>query len=560
MTDEQMDARLHRAGEAWRVAQTHTQVIEAAQPIDITPRARPHRFSRTGFLFTAAAVAAALAAGLVVVVTSLGGNPHRSADVAGLRNTVWRLVSYDDAQRLPNSLATLVIGRDGQLVADDSCDLVGAHASVTGARLDVSKIVQRFHPCTDAVGETTFERGVGILRASPGYAIDGDELTITGGGHAMHFVAAPDLPAPSLDVPTLTGTDWKLTRVRDAGGPVRTVKSKATLRIDDGQLLANDTCNTLSGPVRVDGDVIRVSRLSSTAIGCLGDVANTASVVDAVFAANFEYALTGAALTLTGATGARLEYQWQPSDASATDPTKLANRTWHLLSVAGDAPESDLTLLVVANSHSAAHLTGDDGCHTIWTWISLNRGSFTVHAISKDSLNDLNTAAHCDTTVHSLLATGPVVWSIRDGELVIHGGGAQAFALVYGTGPLANTEAPLVGSTWSEDGSQITNSGQPSGTRGSYPYKDQIRLDGHGGITIAHRCYVNQGAVTIGKDTLDITGVTLKSAVPCPGTPDQAAEQRADAALDRVLAGRVSWTIDGELHISRGGSTIDFSR
>jgi heat shock protein HslJ len=560
MTDEQMDARLHRAGEAWRVAQTHTQVIEPAQPIDITPRARPHRFSRTGFLFTAAAVAAALAAGLVVVVTGLGGNSHRSADVAGLQNTVWRLVSYDDAQRLTHSLATLVIDSNGQLVADDSCNLVGAHASVTGAQLDVSKIVQRFHPCTDAAGETTFERGVGILRTSPRYAIDGDELTITGGGHAMHLVAAPNLPAPSLDVPTLTGTDWTLTSVKDATGRAVPIKGGARLRIDGDQLLAGDTCNTLSGPVRVDGNAMRVSQLSSTAIGCLGDVANAASVVDAVFAARLEYALTGAALTLTGASGARLEYQWLPSDASATDPTKLADRTWHLWSIAGDPPESDLTLRIDHNGHSAAHLTGDDGCHTIWTWISLNRGSFTVHPVNKDSLDDLNTAAHCDTTVHSLLATGPVVWSIHDGKLLIHGGGAQAFALVYGTRPLPNTATPLAGSTWSEDSSEITTPGQPSGSRGAFEYTDQLRLDGHGGITITHRCYVNQGAVTIGKDTLDITGLTLKSAIPCSATLAQAAEQHADAAADRVLSGRVSWTIDGELHISKDGSTIDFSR
>ena len=560
MTDEQMDARLRRAGEAWRSTQGGTRLAEPAEPIDIATHTRTRRVARPGLLLTAAAVAAALAGALAIVITNVGNGGNRTADVAGLENTVWRLVGYDSGQRLPNSFASLVI-KNGQLVADDSCDLIGAHVAQTGNQLDVSKLVERFHQCTDAAGEVTFARALDILRAAPTYEIDGKELTITGGGTAMHLTAAPDLPAPTLDVPTLTGTDWQLTKVQDATGATVPLNGHGTLRIDGDRLQASDGCNTLSGKVDDLGQAFGVPQLATTANRCSTVTAPTADVIDPVFLGHVRYKISGAQLTLSRAGAGTLTYQWQPSDASATDPAKLANRTWHLLSVAGEAPQLDLTLRIDDNEQIKGHMYGDDGCHTIWTFASLHAGWLTTQGPLDLLLSTTAPLTPCGTTVHSILSTNPVVWAIRDGKLVIYGGGAQAFALVYGTDPLPGVSSPLVGSTWNEDGSEITGGpSQPTGSSGPFKYQDQLRLDGSGGITITHRCYVNQGSVVIGKDTLDISHVTLKQAIPCPATPDQAAEQQADTNADNVLSGRVNWSIDGELHISKDGSTIDFSR
>ena len=80
----------------------------------------------------------------------------------------------------------------------------------------------------------------------------------------MHLVAAPQLPAPTLDVPTFVGATWRLSAVIDAKGVPQMVPREVTLRIADGTMTASDGCNTLTGAVQVTGQDARLKGVSST--------------------------------------------------------------------------------------------------------------------------------------------------------------------------------------------------------------------------------------------------------------------------------------------------------
>ena len=248
---------------------------------------------------------------------------------------------------------------------------------------------------------------------------------------------------------------------------------------------------------------------------------------------------------------------------AATDPAVLTNRTWHLLTVSGQPTTQDLTLRIDKNSHiggrTSGHMTGDDGCHTIWTWVDVHAGSF----VAQDGLQlpaDIHDLAACVTTAHRVLSAKPVLWSVHGAKLTITSPRVPGQTLVYGTAAPANVDSTLVGSTWTESTMSSSGAANAIDSSGPYAFVAQVRLDGHGGITITHRCYVNQGSVSIAKDTLTITHVTLKSTVPCPDTNEQTAEQQANGIVDRALSGTVKWSIDGELHLTHGGTTIDFAR
>ena len=139
MTDDWMDARLRQAGASWRAA---TDVRPDAAEVEILDTAAPTWRSRSSrrstLIMSAAAVAAVLVAGGSVLLSGGGGRNPSSADSAGLKGTVWRLVGYGDAQRRATSLSTLFIGKDGKLVADDECSVIGGATSISGGQLGLT--------------------------------------------------------------------------------------------------------------------------------------------------------------------------------------------------------------------------------------------------------------------------------------------------------------------------------------------------------------------------------------------------------------------------------------
>lgn len=441
MTDEQMDARLRSAGAAWRSglddAATGADAVTddtasggaSSPPEAVAPAAptRVHRHRRIALLASAAVVAAALVLLGSLVFRDLGGDT--TGGTAGAQTsfagTVWRLVGYGDQQRLPNSSSTLYLGRDGHLVADDGCTLLTARVDVRGGRLHPAQLSVRYKPCTDSVGEVTFTRAVGILKGQPEYSRDGDALTIG----SMHLVAAPNLPVPSPDIPTLVGARWQLVRVTDADGHAHPVSGAPSLRVSGGELRASDGCGAaMRAQVDVSGSriVVTDSQISSRP-PCPGAPHVTADVVDAVLAGpTLQAHLRATTLTISRSAAGTLRYTWVPEDPRTVAPNSLTGTTWRLDSIAGRPAPARATLLVDADGT----FTGNDGCRNLAGRARLGTGVMTLTGVPSRPPSGCAGADQA-STIDSFLASPPVRWAVRDGRLLIFGGGAQAFSLVY---------------------------------------------------------------------------------------------------------------------------------
>ncbi|MDT4914546.1 MAG: hypothetical protein QOC66_3674, partial [Pseudonocardiales bacterium] len=319
MTDDQMDARLRRAGERWRAEET--TIAETTASADAHPAdeiwLRPRRPRHVGLLASAALVAAALVAGGAFLLNSTGGKRY-TADAPALEGTVWRLVGYDSEPARTNSLSTFYIGDDGRLVADDGCTVIGAHIDTKNARLAPAGLDLRYYDCTDSAGDITFTRAIDILKDRPAYSITGDRLTIKAKRGTVHLAAAPTLLPPTLDVPTFLGSKWQLTDVSDGQGTEHPVVGVPTLHALNGRLTLSDGCNTLSGPIAIEGQQVHLNGLATTEIGCTGVAASTAAAIDKVYGGpEVHEQVEGNRLTVKGDGAGALVYTWAPDDRGA---------------------------------------------------------------------------------------------------------------------------------------------------------------------------------------------------------------------------------------------------
>jgi heat shock protein HslJ len=550
MTDEQMDARLRSAGAAWRAAQPTVLVEPPPQPEPLgLPRQVPHRLRRrTGLLISAAAVAAALAAGLAVVVTGLGGNPHRTADVAGLTGVVWRFVGYGDAAPRTNSTATLVFNSDGTFVADDACQTIGGPVDAQDGQLFFNPRQVRQRPCTDTAGELAFgAQAMDVFAGLSPYTLSDDQLTIHS-SRAMHFRAAPGLPRPTLDVPSVEDATWRLVTVTDASGKQLAVPAgAATFHFDGSQLTASDGCNTLSGDGELDGRTFSVAKgngLSATEIGCPAGEQASVAVIDAVLGGDPRWTLTGATLVLHRAGAGTLSYRWVPDDAAATDAATVIGRSWQLRSFAGEPVTAAVRLHIDASGVA----TGTDGCRTFrLAHATLGPGTLQLPTAPRAGKGCRQSIA---ATFDSFLAEKPALWSIRDGKLLIFGGGAQAFSLVFTPDrPVPPAAGPTIEGTWRLV--EISHESASSGSGEAGPFGVTLTLTPDT-FRLGSRCATYAGDVARLGATLVFSHVRRLAGSGCK---DNGAQEAA------LLRGSVHWSFDsGGLDLAKNHTTLTFAR
>ena len=497
-------------------------------------------------------MAAALVTGGVLAFGGGNSGDQRSpaADAAALVGPVWRLLGYDHQQQLPASTATFVVDRDGRFVADDSCTVYSGRVDPGSGALHPSTLESpRERRCTDTVGEVTFQRLWNLLPDAPSYEIAGDELTIEHAGTTAHLKAST-LPAPTTDVPALTGATWLLTAVADGtGATVDSIPRATTFRLADGQLRASDGCNSVAGPAHLDGTTLRTTGLSVTAMACPG--VETEGVADGVLTDGATLEQDGPRLTVRKAGAGSLTYQWQPDDADATDPANLDGHTWLLESVAGDVAAGTVRL-----RFDGRHLTGNDGCQDLATTVQVNDGWFTTGGAPKSTPSDCDQrVADQASTIDSFLNSRTTLWSIRNDRLVIQGGGAQGFSLVFGTDNLSGSSTPHgpspVGHAWRLASVERSHNGVDS-NGGAGPTTATLTIDPDGSFRVTSPCGSWNGRLTAGDGTLTIDDPGAGPAANCP-----AGSFGTD--LGDVLTGTVDWeNSGGQLRLHRGEFTLTF--
>lgn len=140
------------------------------------------------------------------------------------------------------------------------------------------------------------------------------------------------------------------------GGPL-------TLTFGTDRISANAGCNTASGTVAFEGDVMQVGQLASTLMGCTGDTAGADQWVDTLLSSNPTWRLDGDTLTLRNA-----DQTVTLLDKKVADPDRpIQGTTWvvtglitpdaHIRSQALDDAKPTLTIA------EDGGLTGTAGCN-----------------------------------------------------------------------------------------------------------------------------------------------------------------------------------------------------
>lgn len=534
--DDRMDARLRAAGERWR--DENAEVSDAAAPEEATVKPTPAptpRRGRVGLIASAAVVAGALVVGGALTLGNLGDGDRTSGGKADLVGTVWLL--HDGKTK---SSATLYVGKGGNLVADDECTIVGAKVRPRGGTLWATDVQVRRRDCIDQYGPRLGDGFVKLLRSKPAFSAGAKSLSVG----TYDFTAAPELPHPTIDVPTWDEARWRLVDASNRDG--RAIP-EAFLRVDRGSLQASDSCNEYFGEVQRRGTTVTSRGIQSSPIGRATPARCTLDIGE-ILKPPFSASIDNAVLTVTKKHVGQLTYRWTPEDPKAVNPTRLVGPTWRLAGVAGDPAAGHATLRFPTTTTYEAN----DGCRTFRGTATLSTGAMQLSGVPQ------STATGCAKekrdqagTIDSFLSGA--LFSIRDGKLLIYGGGAQAFSLVYAGGGQDEAQSP-----GALDGTWTLTRVLWSDSSGSFrpPHETTLRLTG-GRFLLRDDCLQRSAAYAA---TATMLKMVESRTTPVKKCTDPGFDSQVDPISWSLVKG-VKYRLDGpKLVLTTRGVVLTFEK
>lgn len=186
--------------------------------------------------------------------------------------------------------------RDDGVGGTAACNSYRAEANVDGDRVEIGSIAVTEMGCPEPGVHDSESAYLDAVQAVERYERDDDRLVLATPDLELAFEAAP----PVRDAP-LTGTDWQLASLLTGTGPNGTASSTSggsLLLEDGGTFAASDGCNELAGRWERDGDVLRLSAVTTTDVAC-PPLEQQVEHVHAVLLGDPTVGLQGPELTLT---------------------------------------------------------------------------------------------------------------------------------------------------------------------------------------------------------------------------------------------------------------------
>ncbi len=199
-------------------------------------------------------------------------------------------------------------------------------------------------------------------------ADDGAQLMLTGAGVELRFD-----PVQPVEPSALVGTRWMLESVIGAGGPDGSASSPvgdpATLHLDaDGTITGSTGCNDFGAMYELAGDVLELTDLAHTLVGCADAVAAQHSALIAVLSGPASISIDGQMLTLSAPDGSGLVYR---TEAGPLDPATTAAGWWLLRDGTSDGEPLDVGDHRIRLGLDGARLDAGVGCNHLGAEIQL---------------------------------------------------------------------------------------------------------------------------------------------------------------------------------------------
>ncbi|WP_084531867.1 META domain-containing protein [Nocardia miyunensis] len=178
-------------------------------------------------------------------------------------------------------------------------------------------------------------------------------------------------PGPTPMGHTYISTEVKGTPI-PGGGPL-------TLSFTDGRVSADAGCNSSSGPVTFDGSALRVSRMATTMMACIGDRSGADGWQTALLQSAPKWSLSGSTLTLTGhdvtvtLRDKRVLHPDLPLTGTTWVVTTLLRQEGQVRSQALDAARPTLTIA------PDGQVSGNAGCNRMTGTAEISGSAVTFH-------------------------------------------------------------------------------------------------------------------------------------------------------------------------------------
>lgn len=167
--------------------------------------------------------------------------------------------------------ALRVTFRDGNISFSATCNTMSGSAERQGGTLSVSRLAGTEMGCPGR-GAQQDQWLVDFFTSGPDISVDGTDVRLAADGDEIWLVPTDEVaPEPGAAAP-LPGTTWRLTGIEsrdgDSAGVMVVDPYRATLRIHDGAVEFDTTCNDAGGKVEVVGDRLRLRRIMTTLMAC----------------------------------------------------------------------------------------------------------------------------------------------------------------------------------------------------------------------------------------------------------------------------------------------------
>ncbi|HZC72931.1 MAG TPA: META domain-containing protein [Jatrophihabitans sp.] len=550
MTDEQMDARLRRTGEAWRAAEAPTAagVATRVETLAVAPTRKPPRSRRFGLLASAAVVAAALVAGGGFLVANLGSDggptPIESGPLS-LTGTNWALVGITDAAGHDVPVAgnpTLGIDDSNHVGGTDGCNKFGGDVTVDGAVIRFGALEISAMACPDDQVTATAEQVDATLSGDVTWSTSNDELTLSKADVGTLIYRSVPSEDTSTDPNDLIGSDWALTTIERGATAASTPAVVFTFGADG----VRDSADNAAG-ARISAGTITFTTRWTNGLTTSADQGLSPSdsqfVYGRLLTGHVTWVVEGDQLKITKDGVGALIYA--PSGGGKADLASLLGHTWtlngieHQTAAGGSASGSSSMSDITITFDKVARITIKHRCYTDKGKVQVGDSTLDIRGITPDgtvpctSPTDPN-ENRTNSTVDRIL-TGSVQWQITNGQLQITKGDTTL--------------------DFSDAGTPEQQQPQLSGTLWKLTNDSQVTLIFDGGISyrLETGCHTYTGHAKIAGATMTLYDQRDQGGLDCLNL-------KAEQVRKLLESGEAAWSIqDGTLVLGRDGVKIEFS-
>ena len=199
--------------------------------------------------------------GMMILAACASSGAQQGGELTG---KVWAVTDLMGKPLVADTGISAQFTTDGKVSGSAGCNRYSGMYTVSGSNITFSSpMASTMMMCDQAImdQESAYLNTLGEAKT---YAVNGDQLTLTGGDVTQLAV----YKAQSQD---LAGTNWEVTAYNNGNQAVVGVLEGTTLTAsfgDDGNLSGNSGCNQYNGAYKVDGNQITIGPLASTMMMC----------------------------------------------------------------------------------------------------------------------------------------------------------------------------------------------------------------------------------------------------------------------------------------------------